>query len=171
MVSIASSRCCVSGFIAATRKASVSRSSAGCGVRAGASRPEKPLKLKRLEKFRPLLGTQDRVKVRRVSVDDRHVYGSAVLFNDEATQIEICCGKEKGWAATLTLESADALADASLRINLRFFGHWYRRQTKWKDAQAPAAIQELQTKLAGLQEKVEQLLSRESATSSATTTG
>jgi hypothetical protein len=130
-----------------------------------------PEELKRLEKFKSLLGTKDRVKVRQIRVDEAQLYGNAVIFNDEATQIELYCGKEKGWATTLTLPSADAIADAGQALNLPFFVRWYRRQRKAKDLQAPTAMQDLQEKFGTLQKQLAQLISQKSAGASPSSTG
>src|SRR4051794_2793656 len=86
--------------------------------------------LKRLVKFRPLLGTSETVKVRQVPISKMAGYGNAVLFNEEAAAIEIYCGKDPGWADTLDSASVNAIADKGLEINLPFFSAWYQRQAK-----------------------------------------
>lgn len=127
--------------------------------------------LKRIEKHKALLGTTQRVKVRQVRVDMLQVYGTAVYQNDEATMIDVYVGAEHGWAATLTPESADAIAEKGLEINLPLFGAWHRRQAKARDQMAPTAIVELATKLAELQRTVNDRLSPTSAATSPSTTG
>lgn len=127
--------------------------------------------LKLLEKFRPLLGTTARVKVREIRVPDAQRYGTAVLLNDEATQIELYCGRDMGWSGILTQASANAIADEGQRINVDFFVAWYRRQAKWKSVQSPPEVQEMLRKFGNLETMVQDLASKISATSSAPTTG
>lgn len=129
------------------------------------------LDLKRLEKFQPLLGTSERVRVRQVLVSLMPRYGFAILNRDEATAIEIYCGKEKGWADTLCPPSVNAVADKGLELNLPFFVAWFRRQAKWQETQTPQAIVDMQTKLMDLEKTIKESLSRSSSAASPTTTG
>ena len=127
--------------------------------------------LKRLEKFQPLLGTTERVKVRQVLVSQMPRYGNAILRNDEAAAIEIYTGKEPGWADTLDPGSVNAIADKGLEINLPFFSAWFRRQAKWKEVQTPEAILDLQRKLEDIQTTLRESLSRTSSGATPTATG
>jgi hypothetical protein len=129
--------------------------------------------LKRLEKFRPLLGTSEVVKVRQVPISQMSRYGNAVLFNEEGIAIEIYCGKDPGWADTLEPASVNAIADKGLEINLLFFSAWYQRQARWKKPQQPEAITQLLNRLADLERKMALDESRSLSSSAATpsTTG
>lgn len=125
----------------------------------------------RLAKFQPLLGTTERVKVRQVPLPLIPPYANAIIFHDEATAIEIYCGKDPGWAETLSLESVNAVADKGLEINLDFLGAWLKRQAKTKEIQTPQPIIDLQTKLATLEKTIRDSLSRTSSTPISDTTG
>lgn len=107
--------------------------------------------LKRLEKFRPLLGQTESVKVRHIKVSQFGLYRYAILRGDEATAIELYCGKDSGWGDTLHPDSVNAIADRGLEINYPFFSASFRRQMKWNEAQTPEAILELQTRLKELE--------------------
>lgn len=127
--------------------------------------------LKRLEKFQPLLGTIGRVKVRQIPLSRMAHFGNAIVTNNEAAAIELYCGREPYWADTLTPESANAIADKGLELNLNFFSAWYRRQATWKETQTPEATVQLQKKLAELETQLTGLASRASAAQSPSTTG
>ena len=107
--------------------------------------------LKRLEKFHALFGQSETVKVRHVRVSQFGRYRYAILSGDEATAIELYCGKEPGWADTLTPDSVNAIADKGLDINYPFFSASFRRQMKWNEAQTPEATMELQRRLKELE--------------------
>jgi hypothetical protein len=119
--------------------------------------------LKRLEKFRPLLGTSEVVKVRQVPISKMSRYANAVLFNEEADAIEIYCSREPGWADTLDRRERQRVADKGLEINLPFFSAWYQRQAKWKKTQTPEAVTQLMKRLAELEQK---MIANESASQS-----
>ena len=110
--------------------------------------------LKRLEKFQPLLGTSEVVRVRQVLVSDMRRYANALLYSDEAQVVEIYCGKEAGWADTLCPASLNAVADLGLELNLPFFGAWFQRQAKAKEMQMPPMMKNLQERLGELEKKV-----------------
>jgi len=57
-------------------------------------------------------------------------------MGNEAMTIELYCDKPGGWADTLTIESANAVADKGQEINMPFLNAWWRRQAKWRDMQA-----------------------------------
>jgi hypothetical protein len=124
----------------------------------------------RLLKFQPLLGTTERVKVRQVPLPAMRYYANAILSADEATAIEIYCGKEQGWAETLDRASVNAIADKGLEINIDFFGAWYQRQAKMKEKTTPQAIVDLQTKLAELERTITEFRSQSSSTPTSATT-
>lgn len=60
-------------------------------------------------------------------------------LNDMPLQIEIYCGKEKGWAAQLTKQSQREVATLGDKVNMDFFDWWLGRQTAWADKLAVAA--------------------------------
>lgn len=126
---------------------------------------------KRLEKFQPLFGIVERVKVHHIAVSDMQRYGSAILGKDEATAIECYCRRDPGWADTLTPESVTALADLGLELNLPFFSAWFHRQAKWTQAQTPSSILELQKTLANLTKMFTGSPSQSSSGASPSTTG
>ena len=125
----------------------------------------------RLAKFQPLLGTTERVKVRQVPLPAMRFYANAILNADEATAIEIYCGKEQGWAELLDRASINAIADKGLELNLDFFGAWYARQAKMKEKTTPQAIVDLQMKLAALEKTITEFRSPSSSTQTSDTTG
>jgi hypothetical protein len=125
----------------------------------------------RLAKFRALLGTSERVKVRQVPLVAMRYYANALLNADETTAIEIYCGKEQGWAELLDRPSINAVADKGLEINLDFFGAWYRRQAKMKEKTTPQAIVELQEKLATMEKTITEFRSQSSSSPTSATTG
>jgi hypothetical protein len=121
--------------------------------------------LKRLVQFQPLLGTKERVKVRQVIADQMTDYGNAVIFNNEARQLEIYCGRDPGWANLLTPESHNAVADKGLEINLPFFGAWYQRQAKWKEQQTPPALEKAMTELQRKMTELQAMLTKSASAS------
>jgi hypothetical protein len=125
----------------------------------------------RLVKFQPLLGTTERVKVRHVPLPVMRFYANAILSSDEATAIEIYCGKDQGWAELLDRASVNAIADKGLELNLDFFGAWYARQAKMKEKTTPQAIVDLQAKLAALEKTITEFRSSSSSTPTSDTTG
>jgi hypothetical protein len=74
------------------------------------------------------------VKVRQIPISKISEF--LLAMGDEARAIEIYCDKPKGWADTLTLESANLIADKGQEINLPFFHAWWRRQAKWRRMQS-----------------------------------
>jgi hypothetical protein len=80
-------------------------------------------------------GTKEVVKVRQIPISK--IQSFIFAMGNEAEAIELYCDKPKGWADTLTVESANAIADKGQELNLPFFGAWFRRQMKWRESQQP----------------------------------
>lgn len=80
-------------------------------------------------------GASETVKVRQLPVSKIQQF--ILTMADEAQSIELYCDKPKGWADTLTVESANAVADKGQELNLPFFAAWFRRQMKWRESQQP----------------------------------
>ncbi len=124
---------------------------------------------KRLEQFQPLSGTTELVKVCQIMLSMMPRYRFAVLNADESMMIELYCGKERGWADTLTPKSLEALADRGLEINLPFFLAWLKRQAKWEKDLQPEWMTSLQTQMAELQTKLASVSTSSSSPSPVTT--
>jgi hypothetical protein len=93
-------------------------------------------------------GEKEIVKVRQIPVSK--IGNFIMALANEAEAIELYCDKPKGWADTLKIESASAIADKGQEINLPFFVAWFRRQAKWRDSQQTGAIAEVEKKLQAL---------------------
>jgi hypothetical protein len=93
-------------------------------------------------------GEKEIVKVRQIPVSK--IGNFIMALANEAEAIELYCDKPKGWADTLSIESASAIADKGQEINLPFFVAWFRRQAKWRDSQQTGAIAEVEKKLQAL---------------------
>jgi hypothetical protein len=78
-------------------------------------------------------GTSELVKVRQIPISK--VQDFLMTMGNEAHSIEIYCEKPKGWADTLTLESATAIADLGQKLNRPFLRAWWRRQARWREMQ------------------------------------
>jgi hypothetical protein len=83
-------------------------------------------------------GRTERVKVRQIRPIERQRYLDC--FNDDSASIELFCGKEKGWADTLTPESFDLVADKGQELNLPLFRNWYRRLKARSEAMNPGLL-------------------------------
>jgi hypothetical protein len=83
-------------------------------------------------------GDKEIVKVRQIPISQIQTFIFAMT--DEAASIELYCDKPKGWADTLSTESASAIADKGQELNLPFFAAWFRRQTKWRASQRSGTI-------------------------------
>ncbi|SRR6266498_3588239 len=82
-------------------------------------------------------GSKETVKVRQILLSKFSQYALLVSWGHQAEMIELYCDKPKGWADTLTAESAIAVADKGQEINLPFFKAWSRHQKKWREAFDP----------------------------------
>jgi hypothetical protein len=78
-------------------------------------------------------GDREVVKVRQVPISKIPEF--LLAMGNEARSIELYCDKPSGWADTLTVDSANAVADAGQEINLPFLNAWWRRQAKWRKMQ------------------------------------
>jgi hypothetical protein len=83
-------------------------------------------------------GNKEIVKVRQIPISK--LQGFILTMGNEAETIELYCDKPKGWADTLTMESASAIADKGQELNLPFFAAWFRRQMKWRESQQPGSM-------------------------------
>jgi hypothetical protein len=80
-------------------------------------------------------GSKEMVKVRQIPISKFTTY--IMSLGNEADLIELYCDKSKGWADTLSLASANAVADKGLELNLPFFKAWFHRQAKLRESQEP----------------------------------
>jgi hypothetical protein len=78
-------------------------------------------------------GASETVKVRQIPISK--VQDFLLGMANEALAVELYCDKPKGWADTLTLESASAIADKGQELNRPFFQAWGRRQAIWRKMQ------------------------------------
>jgi hypothetical protein len=86
-------------------------------------------------------GDKETVKVRQIPISK--IQNFIFAMSNEADAIEVYCDKPKGWADTLSIESASAVADKGQELNLPFFAAWFRRQMKWRESQQqPGTISE-----------------------------
>ena len=84
-------------------------------------------------------GREDRVKVGILRVKARERY--LEVMGDEGAQVELFCGREKGWADRLSAESYDAIAEKGQKLNLPLFQNWYRRLLERSEAMAPGEFE------------------------------
>jgi hypothetical protein len=85
-------------------------------------------------------GSKEKVKVRQIPIS--RLQDFLVAMGNEGALIEIYCDKPEGWADTLTIESANLIADKGQEINLPFLSAWWQRQAKWRKIQAQAGNEE-----------------------------
>jgi len=87
-------------------------------------------------KFQSDNGTErfEMVKVRQIPISKIPTF--LLAMGDEAATIELYCDKPKGWADTLSVESANEIADKGQELNLPFLNAWWRRQAKWRKMQS-----------------------------------
>ena len=78
---------------------------------------------------------REKVKVRQIPISK--IQNFIFAMGNESEAIELYCDKPKGWADTLSVESASAIADKGQELNLPFFKAWFRRQMKWRESQQP----------------------------------
>ena len=90
-------------------------------------------------------GNKETVKVRQIPISKIQEFFLAM--GNEAQAIELYCDKPKGWADTLSVESASAIADKGQELNLPFFGAWWKRQAKWREMQTQNAIPDIEKRL------------------------
>jgi hypothetical protein len=82
-------------------------------------------------------GSKETVKIRQIPIS--LIQKFVFAMGNEAEAIELYCDKPKGWADTLKMESASAIADKGQELNLPFFAAWFRRQMKWRESQQPGS--------------------------------
>jgi hypothetical protein len=82
-------------------------------------------------------GDKETVKVRQIPISK--IQSFIFAMGNESEAIELYCDKPKGWADTLSVESASAIADKGQELNLPFFAAWFRRQMKWRESQQPGS--------------------------------
>jgi hypothetical protein len=90
-------------------------------------------------------GDREVVKVRQVPISKIPEF--LLAMGNEARAIELYCDKPSGWADTLTVESANAVADTGQEINLPFLNAWWRRQAKWRKMQDAWTAAESEAKM------------------------
>jgi len=79
-------------------------------------------------------GAGEKVKVRQIPISKMQEF--ILAMGDESHSIELYCDKPKGWADTLSVESANAVADKGQEINVPFLQAWWKRQAKWRNMQS-----------------------------------
>ena len=82
-------------------------------------------------------GDKETVKVRQIPISK--IQNFIFVMANESEAIELYCDKPKGWADTLSVESASAIADKGQELNMPFFAAWFRRQMKWRESQQPGS--------------------------------
>lgn len=87
-------------------------------------------------------GQNETVKVRQIPISQIQKF--VMALTNEAEAIELYCDKPKGWADTLTIESANAVADKGQELNIPFFAAWFQRQMKWRESQLPGMTTDTQ---------------------------
>lgn len=91
-------------------------------------------------------GTEEIVKIAQLPI--RKLQHYMLVIDDEAAQVELFCGQEKGWAETLTLESFDQIMVEGEKLNLDFMTRSAARANARREKIMP-----------GAQDKIEKLLS------------
>jgi hypothetical protein len=81
-------------------------------------------------------GDKETVKVRQIPISK--IQSLVMAIGNEADLIELYCDKPKGWADTLRLESAIAIAGKGQELNLPFYERWFRIQMLWRKSQQEA---------------------------------
>src|SRR5712691_6213097 len=71
-------------------------------------------------------GSEEKVRVREFKVSELPAY--AAVIDDEAKTVEMLCGKDAGWADSLTRESLVAVIEKGDELNLSFFIDWSTRR-------------------------------------------
>lgn len=90
-------------------------------------------------------GSKETIRVMQIPISKISAFLTA--WGDEGALIELYCDKPKGWADTLALQSASAIADKGQELNLPFLGAWLKRQAKWREVQAQGMTQEEKARL------------------------
>lgn len=80
-------------------------------------------------------GDKETVKVRQIPISKIQTF--IIGSGDVSATIEMYCDKPKGWADTLTVESAIAIGDKGQELNRPFVKAWFRWQTGWRESQQP----------------------------------
>ena len=93
-------------------------------------------------------GDKEKVKVRQIPISKYSQY--IMVMHDTALVIELYCDKPKGWADSLTLESAIDVAEKGQELNRPFFERWFRIQMKWRESQQPTTGDTEENKLAAV---------------------
>jgi hypothetical protein len=96
-------------------------------------------------------GKTEAVRVRQLCIEDYPKLLAAM--QDEATQAELYCGKEVGWAKQLTTECHDLVMEEGERINADFFGRWVQRRMRKLKLLGPELTDKLVGALANAQSK------------------
>lgn len=82
-------------------------------------------------------GERATVKVQLVGLDRMLGFAQAAVSDDELGVIDFACGKDPGWAATLTLPSQERLAMVVEHLNGDAFSRWADRRTRRLKASDP----------------------------------
>jgi hypothetical protein len=93
-------------------------------------------------------GTKETVKVRQIPISKFD--GFVRNLGNEAALIPLYCDKTVEWVDSLSIESADAIAEKGLGLNLPFYRRWYRRQVKLRESENTGAIGEMQKQIAAI---------------------
>ncbi len=71
-------------------------------------------------------GSQETVRVRELKISELPKY--SMVIDDEAKTAELLCGKEAGWADSLTRESLVAVIEKGDGLNMDFMARWTERR-------------------------------------------
>jgi hypothetical protein len=100
-------------------------------------------------------GSKETVKVRQIPISK--IQDFLMAMGNEAQTIELYCDKPKGWADTLSLESANMVLDKGQEINLDFFERWWKRQAKWRKMQVGTTGEETERRLKLIESRLDSL--------------
>jgi hypothetical protein len=86
-------------------------------------------------------GLVERVLVRELAVKEYPRMLAAL--NDETVQVEVFCGRPRGWGETLTAKSHDEVMRAGEALNKEPFFGWCARRTESIRRMAPGKMEEM----------------------------
>jgi hypothetical protein len=82
-------------------------------------------------------GKSETVKVLQLAVEKYPLL--VQLIGDESSALDLYCGKEAGWAKSLSVKSHTELIEKAEEINKGFFEAWLRRTSARLDLTRPLA--------------------------------
>jgi len=94
--------------------------------------------MKTLVQFRDPKFAAEEVQVRQLAIE--HYPELLKVMDDECAMVEMFCGKEKGWAVSLTPDSFERVITEGERLNGDFFSRWVQRRQKRAEQLMPGAL-------------------------------